>query len=78
MHKIQSFPFIQESEDLRIQGSSPISDVGTNSFRFVSKEWYLCMMHKIQPFHGVLTGIQGSKDPVKFKTDVQTLIDLCQ
>ena len=29
---------IQESEDPRIQGSSPIEDVGTNSFSFVSKE----------------------------------------
>ena len=44
-----------------------IEGTGTSSYRFVLKEWYLCMMHKIQPSHGVLTGIQGSKDPVKFK-----------
>ena len=35
-------------------------------------------MHKIQPFHGVLTGIQGSKDLVKFKMLVLVLIDLYQ
>ena len=63
MHKIQPFHGVLTG----IQGSSQISDVGTNSYRFVSKEWCLCMMHKIQPFQGVLTGVQGSKDPVKYK-----------
>ena len=59
MHNIQSFHVIQESEDRRIQGSSPIEDIGTYSYRFVSKELYLCMMHKFQSFHVV----QESKDP---------------
>ena len=56
-----------EYKNPRIQGSSAIQDIGTNSYRIESKEWYLCMMHKIQPFHGVLE----SKDPsVKFKKQV--------